>query len=100
MLFNLCSEVHNVNQNCRSLQTKLSTFNCNVSALNYIFISLTETWLTEKFSNSKLGLFNYNIFRFDRCITTSNFTHGGGVLIGNHQDIVSFSAPMLQPNDE
>ncbi len=76
-------------QNCRGLRTKLSTFKRNVSALNYSFIILTETWLSENFLNCELGLLNYNVYRYDRCNLTSLCTRGGGVLIGIRKDIRS-----------
>lgn len=87
-------------QNCRGLRTKLNNFKCNVSSLNCDFIVLTETWLTDNFSNSELGLDSFNIFGYDRCSFTSNCLRGGGVLISVHKDIPVYSVPISQLNVE
>jgi hypothetical protein len=54
-----------------------------------IFFVLTETWLTDSFTDCELGLSNYNIYRYDRCSITSNYLRGGGVLIGIRKYISS-----------
>jgi hypothetical protein len=84
-------------QNCRGLRTKLVNFNCNTSCFNYVFISLTETWLTNNFHTSELGLSNYNIFRCDRSPKTSSCNRGGGVLVAVRKDIASF--PLMIPSN-
>ena len=62
---------------------------CNAVNLDYSFIVLTESWLHPNVHTSELGLYNYNIFRFDRCLSTSNCARGGGVLIGVKKNIAS-----------
>lgn len=52
-------------QNCRGLRTKLVNFKCNVACITFDFLMLTETWLNSSFSDNKLGLVNYNIYRYD-----------------------------------
>lgn len=76
-------------QNGRGLRTKLFTLNCNVYNLDYTFIILTKSWLHENIHDNELGLFNYNIFRFDRCLSTSVCNRAGGVLIGVKKGITS-----------
>jgi len=78
-----------LNQNCRGLGTKLPYLICNISSFNNLFIVLTETWLNNNFNDNELGLYNYNIFRCDRCNNTSVFSRGGGVLIGIHKDYLA-----------
>jgi hypothetical protein len=87
-------------QNCRGLNTKLTNFKCNASSVNYIFIVLSETWLHDNISNSELGLVNYNIFRYDRCISNSNCSRGGGVLIGIRKDLPACLVKVTQLNVE
>jgi hypothetical protein len=87
-------------QNSLGLNTKLTNFKCNVSSVNYLFIVLSETWLHENDSNSKLGLVNYNIFRYDRCTSNSNCSCEGGVLISIRKDIPSYSIVVTQLNVE
>lgn len=84
-------------QNCRGLRTKLVNFNCNTSCFNYIFIALTETWLTSSVYSSELGLNNYNIFRCDRSPQTSSCSRGGGVLVAVRKDMASSS--LIIPNN-
>lgn len=67
---------------------------------NFIFIVLTETWLTENFSDCELGLCNFNIFRYDRCISNSTCLRGGGVLIGVRKDITSRQITVSEMNVE
>jgi len=55
---------------------------------NYIFICLSETWLSDSFFDNELGLTNYAVFRCDRNSDTSNFYRGGGALIAIRKDIV------------
>lgn len=81
-------------QNCRGLRTKLQNFNCNTAHFNYSFIVLTETWLNNNFFSNELGLTNYNVFRCDRSIITSNCKRGGGVLIGIRSNISSVLLPI------
>jgi hypothetical protein len=75
-------------QNCHGLRTKLPCFKCNVSLFNYIFICLSETWLSDSFFDNELGLFNYAVFRCDRNSDTSNCYRGGGALIAIRNDVV------------
>jgi len=75
--------------NCRGIRSKHTTFICNISSFSYAFIVLTETWLTNYFHDYELGMFNYNIYRYDRCAQTNSCSRGGGVLIGIRKDIPS-----------
>ncbi|KAF0725190.1 Reverse transcriptase domain-containing protein, partial [Aphis craccivora] len=61
-------------QNCRGLRSKLVNLRCNATALDHIFIILSETWLTNGIFDNELGLHNYNIFRCDRSSLTSSLT--------------------------
>jgi len=74
-------------QNCRGLRTKPSTMNRNVAGFDYIFISFSETWLTDDIFSNELGLFNYKVFRCDRSNITSVHNRGGGVLIAVRNDV-------------
>jgi len=85
-------------QNCRGLKTKITNFKRDVWSFNYIFIVLIETWLTVNSSNSKLDLLNYNSFRYDRRICTSNFSCGEGGLIGVRKDISACSIAITEIN--
>jgi len=76
-------------QNCRGLRTKLAAMNRNVADFDFIFISLSETWLTDSIFSSELGLINYNVFRCDRSSITSVHNRGGGVLIAVQNDVSS-----------
>lgn len=77
-------------QNCRSIKiSKLKQFQQNANNFNYIFVTLTETWLTDNESNCDLGLNNYIIYRCDR-----KSRRGGGVLIAIRKDISSYELPM------
>lgn len=61
-------------QNIRCLRTKLHILHTNIVLSSYDIFILTESWLTEEFTNAELCLDGYIIFRCDsRC--------GGGVLI-------------------
>ena len=53
----------------------------NILSCDYDIIILSETWLTSYQSDRELSLYNYNIFRCDRSLLTSNLSRGGGVLI-------------------
>uniref|UniRef100_A0A2S2Q917 RNA-directed DNA polymerase from mobile element jockey n=1 Tax=Sipha flava TaxID=143950 RepID=A0A2S2Q917_9HEMI len=87
-------------QNCRGLRTKLRLFKCNVAVFNYIFICLTETWLTNSFQDTELGLHNYVVFRCDRSSQSSSFSRGGGVLVAIRNDVVHNLLPALINNVE
>lgn len=63
--------------------------NRNVADFDYIFISLSETWLTDSIFSNELGLFNYKVFRCDRSSVTSVHNRGGGVLIAVRNDVSS-----------
>jgi len=63
--------------------------NRNVADFDFIFISLSETWLTDNIFSSELGLINYNVFRCDRSIVTSVHNRSGGVLIAIRNDVSS-----------
>jgi hypothetical protein len=80
--------------------TKLLNFKCNVSQFNFAYLILTETWLTKIFYDNELGLFNYNIYRSDRCSNSSNCNRGGGVLNGVRKDISSHLILISETNVE
>lgn len=80
-------------QNCGGLRTKLNIVKCNVTSLNYVFFVLCETWLYDGISDNELGFINYNIYRRDRGVESSNHNRGGGVLIAVHKDIPSHVIP-------
>lgn len=46
------------------------------------------------FFSSKLGLFNYNVFRCDRSSATSVHNRGGGVLIAVRNDASALEIPV------
>lgn len=50
---------------------------------------MSETWLCDNISDSKLGLSNCIVFRCDRHIFTSILSRGGGALLAIHNDIPS-----------
>lgn len=72
---------------------ELFNFKCNIVSFNYVFIVLTETWLNDSFNNNELGMFNYNIYRRDRSLLTSNSNRGGGVIKAIRKDFQSFLIP-------
>lgn len=59
-------------QNCGGLQTKLIIVKRNVTSLNYVFYILYETWLYDSINNNELGFINYNVYRYDRGVESSN----------------------------
>ena len=67
--------------NCRGLRTKLFNFKCNIASFNYVYIVLNETRLNDSIHNNELGMFNYNIYRYNRSSLTSTSSGGGGVII-------------------
>ncbi|KAE9542340.1 hypothetical protein AGLY_003467 [Aphis glycines] len=87
-------------QNCRGIRSKLTNFKCNVSAFNYDFIVLTETWLNDCISDCELGLVNYIIYRCDRSNFTNTSLKGGGILIGVRKDLTSYPISILESNVE
>jgi len=68
-------------QNCRGLRTKLAAMNRNVADFDFIFISLSEIWLTDSIFSSESVLINYKVFRCNRSSVVSVHNRGGGVLI-------------------
>lgn len=68
-------------QNVRGLRTKLNLLCESVSLCAFDIIALTETWLNSDIKSPELGFFKYDTYRFDRSITTSCHTRGGGVLL-------------------
>lgn len=83
-------------QNCHSIKNKLQSFQKNVEDFKYIFLVLTETWLSDKDSNDDLGLDKYNVYIFDR--NQSGVSKVGGVLIGVRKDIYSYELPIVEIN--
>jgi len=69
-----------------------------VSLFNYIFICLSETWVSDSFVDNELGLINYAVFRCDRNSDTSNCYRGGGALIDIRNDVVGELLPTIAYN--
>lgn len=80
-------------QNVRGLRTKLAEFACSVEAMaeKPDVLILTETWLCAGISDTELGLRDYNIYRCDRSVHTSEHSRGGGVLIAVKNNFFSRS---------
>lgn len=76
-------------QNVHGLRTKINAIKCSVSYFFYDFIILSETWLNEEFNDNELGFSQYNIFRWDTNINTSNLSRGVGVLIAINKNLNS-----------
>ncbi|XP_031332835.1 uncharacterized protein LOC116163124 [Photinus pyralis] len=77
-------------QNVRGIRTKMQNLMQSVFATNYDVICLTETWLNQDISSSELQISsNYNVYRQDRNILTSNLKRGGGVLIAVNKTLMS-----------
>ncbi|XP_043464467.1 uncharacterized protein LOC122499932 [Leptopilina heterotoma] len=68
-------------QNVRGVRTKLTQLTQCIPFIDYDIIVFTETWLNESFNTKELGFQNYNVFRSDRCLNSSDSLRGGGVLI-------------------
>lgn len=63
----------------------------NTPCFNYLFIVLTETWLSINFYSFELNLINYNTFRCERSpLKRFGFKRVGGVLIFVLKVITSF----------
>ena len=65
-----------MNNKLDSIRTKL--FQLTILLDVIIF---TETWLKPSTLDSELGLIDFNVYRCDRCLTGSDLTRGGGVLV-------------------
>lgn len=50
---------------------------------------LTETWLNDSILDNEILGNDYNIFRYDRNLKTSNKKTGGGVLIAINSSLIS-----------
>lgn len=61
--------------NARSIKHKITELKSLVSMYKPHALALTETWLSEQYSDAYIGLSEYNIIRRDRT------AHGGGVLL-------------------
>lgn len=49
----------------------------NRNVADFIFISLSETWLTDSIFSNEKDLFNYKVFKCDRSSVTSVLNRGG-----------------------
>ena len=67
---------------------------------NYHVIMLSETNLSEDVTDSELGMHNYNIFRRDRSMETSQKKSMGGVLIAVHKSTPSKVFPTEAPVEQ
>jgi hypothetical protein len=63
--------------------------NRNVADFDFIFISLSETRLTDSIFSNELDLINYKVFRCDRSSVTSVYNRGGSVLVTVRNDVSS-----------
>lgn len=54
----------------------------NVACSAYDVFLLTETWLTDEYSNAELGCPGYHLFREDRDNNLTGKSRGGGVMCG------------------
>lgn len=68
--------------------------------LNYVFICLSEIWLSDSFFDDELGLSNFHVFRCDRNSYTSDFYRGSGALIAIRNDVVCELLPTTINNVE
>lgn len=80
-------------QNVRGLRTKIRSSKCNIPLMNVDYFILTETWQNTDIVDSELGFDDYNVFRFDRSVSTSSGVHKGGVAICIHK---RYSAKQVQ----
>jgi hypothetical protein len=53
---------------------------------NCCLVVITESWLTDNYSDSQIALENYNVFRADREGIKSSKTKGGGLALYVHKD--------------
>lgn len=63
--------------------------NAYIPLSTFDIFAFTETWLTSNVNSSELGFKNFNVFRCDRNIHTSNLSRGGGVLIAVNNKLSS-----------
>lgn len=77
----LNSSINLYYQNVRGLRSKLKNLYNMISLEEYDFIGLSETWLTDSFSNSEVCDERYILYRADRDLERLNLTKGGGVLL-------------------
>ncbi|XP_043479942.1 uncharacterized protein LOC122509766 [Leptopilina heterotoma] len=74
-------------QNVRGVRTKLHLLRQSIPLKDYVIFILSETWLTPAINSSELGFTRYDIFRSDRCVTTSDKKLGGGVLLASKRSL-------------
>ena len=65
------------------MNNKLDSIRTNLFQLTILpdVIIFTETWLKPSTLDSELGLTGFNVYRCDRCLTGSDLTRWGGVLV-------------------
>lgn len=74
-------------QNTRGLRGKIANnLKKNITLANYHCISLTETWLSDKFESSEIFNETYNVYRADRTV--------------NKYNTLKINRPDLQPDDD
>lgn len=76
-------------QNVRSPYNKLIHLKSLSPFSVYDILVFTETWLNENFRLSELGLCDYRVYRYDRNISTSPLSRGGGFLIAIRKSLSS-----------
>ena len=75
-------------QNVRGLNTKSDEFLANISGSKFDIVLLTETWLQHR-KNRDYFAHYYNVYRRDRCLSSSDKQKGGGVLIAVNKKLKS-----------
>lgn len=64
------------------LNNKLRHLTCVILCNNYYFLIFSEVWLNLDVLDSELGIYYYNIFRFNGSDLTNKCNRGGRVSIG------------------
>ena len=85
------SALHCYYRNVRSIRsnTKLNELKDVVYSNKFDIVAISETWLTSDVTDSELLPWGYDIFRYDRKISSNSgdSTCGGGVLLATHCEL-------------
>ena len=90
------SQPHNLNplrffyQNIRSLRTKLPIFSTQIVHFDCDVIIITESWLNDNILDVKLGLRNFDIYRYDRAPNLDRGLRGDGVVIAVNKNFSNY----------
>lgn len=87
-------------QNVRGVRTKLQELSSSVNTCEYDVILFTETSLYSDIHDNELGIFNFNIYRTDRSIATSNHERLGGTMIAVRKSLCSMAIESKYKNIE